>query len=118
MAEYAPEQRPKKAVLIKELLHPERPREFGLRWAVNSRKATPESIKASFEYLINIGLSKHKIAVQSALLALDVGKLEKNYRFLRDEMHLTPKKIASRAALLGQNPETIRSNGIFLRDEM
>ena len=74
MTEYTPEQL-EKIAFIRELLSPEEPRAFGLNWAAKSKKVTIASIQESYDYLISINISKHKIAVYSALLAFDADKL-------------------------------------------
>ena len=83
--------------------------QFSTDWIVNSPRATEDSARKVYGFLMDKGLKNDKIASHAHLLGMNPETIERNYQRL-SALGLKDDKIASHAHLLGMNPETIERN--------
>ncbi len=72
-----------------------------------------ETVRKTYAKLLELGLTKEKIASQAQLLGRNPETIQRNAEFLM-QLGLTKQKIATLAQLLSYNPETIQRNAEFL----
>jgi len=74
-----------------------------------------ETVRKTYAKLLELGLSKEKIASRAELLGMNPDTIQRNANSLR-ELGLTNEKIATCAHLLSMNPDTIQRNAESLRE--
>ena len=107
--------------ILKELL-PNNPIDsFSIKWILDSPKATEDSIRSVYTFLINNRLKDEKIATHAKLLGNDPKTIDRNYQHYVGLLRQNYKNrnsgkdiLLNQVQLLGISPNTMESNVQFL----
>lgn len=101
--------------LLKELLgkHFSRVIEDNLNFIKKSGRSEIE-IRNTFEFLLKLGLTQEKIAINAQLLIRNQDEIKRNFNFL-EILGIARNKIFTYPRFLGMNWNTVQSNFNFLK---